>query len=65
MADALFKALNKPAKITWVDTPEVYRAAYQYRTEADMTKIRKVGFSEPFTDIYAGVTRYVKQLLGT
>lgn len=59
---ALFKAMGKESKIEWVDTPEKFRAGYQYFTQADMGKMKKAGYSEPFLSIEEGVARYVKWL---
>jgi ADP-L-glycero-D-manno-heptose 6-epimerase len=65
MADALFASLDKPVKINWIDTPEVYRAAYQYRTQAEMQKLKLAGYLTGFADIGAGVKRYAAKLLST
>ena len=62
VSKALFKALGKEQKINWVDTPEKFRAGYQYFTQADMGKMRKAGYNEPFLPIEEGVARYVKWL---
>ena len=43
--------------------PETLREKYQYRTEADMTKLREAGYEEPFTSLEDGVADYVKNYL--
>lgn len=60
LSKALFKALGKDPKIEWVETPEKYRAAYQYFTQADMGKMKKAGYNDAFLSIEEGVSRYVK-----
>jgi ADP-L-glycero-D-manno-heptose 6-epimerase len=62
LAKALFSAIGKETNIEWMDTPEKFRAGYQYFTEADMTKMKKAGYNEPFLSIEEGVAKYVKWL---
>jgi ADP-L-glycero-D-manno-heptose 6-epimerase len=62
LAKALFKAIGKEPNIEWMDTPEKFRAGYQYFTQADMGKMKKAGYSEPFLSIEEGIARYVKWL---
>jgi ADP-L-glycero-D-manno-heptose 6-epimerase len=63
VSKALFKSLGLAQKIEWVDTPEKFRAGYQYFTEADMGKMRRAGYSETFLPVEQGVAVYVKWLL--
>jgi ADP-L-glycero-D-manno-heptose 6-epimerase len=62
LSQALFRALGKEPKIDWVDTPEKFRAGYQYFTQAEMGKIRKAGYSDKFLPIEEGVAKYVEWL---
>jgi ADP-L-glycero-D-manno-heptose 6-epimerase len=62
VSKALFKAVGKEQKIEWVDTPEKFRAGYQYFTQADMGKIKAAGYKEAFLQVEEGVARYVKWL---
>jgi ADP-L-glycero-D-manno-heptose 6-epimerase len=63
LAKAVFAAMGKPAKITYIDMPEVLRDKYQYRTQADMTKLRKAGYDREFTPLEDGVKEYVQGFL--
>jgi ADP-L-glycero-D-manno-heptose 6-epimerase len=63
LSKSLFKAIGRDSKIQWVDTPEKFRAGYQYFTQADMGKMKKAGYQETFLPIEDGVARYVKWLL--
>ncbi|MBS1782719.1 MAG: ADP-glyceromanno-heptose 6-epimerase [Bacteroidetes bacterium] len=63
LVHAIFKTLNLEPNIEFVDTPEDIRDKYQYFTEADMHKIRKAGYSEPFTSLEEGVQEYVADYL--
>jgi ADP-L-glycero-D-manno-heptose 6-epimerase len=63
MADALFKAADRPRNVEYVEMPDSIRNQYQYFTEADLTKLRKTGYAAPFMDLEAGVADYVKHHL--
>ncbi|MBK7143560.1 MAG: ADP-glyceromanno-heptose 6-epimerase [bacterium] len=63
LAKALFVAAGKEPKIEFVDMPESIREKYQYHTEADLSKLRSVGYTAPFLSIEEGVQRYVAEHL--
>lgn len=60
LAEGVFESLNLKPQIQFVDTPEDIREKYQYFTEADMSKLRKAGYSFPFTDLKTGIKKYVQ-----
>ena len=59
LADNTFKALGRETDIQFIDTPLNIRDKYQYFTEANMAKLRRAGYSEPFTSLEEGVKDYV------
>lgn len=63
LAAAIFAALGKPPKIEYVPTPETIRDSYQYFTEADLTKLRAIGYTRPFTPLEDAVNDYVGHYL--
>jgi len=63
LASATFKALDKIPKISFIDTPEDIREKYQYFTEANMQKLRSIGYANSFTTLEGGVEDYVKTYL--
>ena len=63
LAQALFAALQRSARIEYIDTPPAVRAHYQYFTEARMERLRAVGYTRPFTSLEDGVTDYVQRYL--
>ena len=65
LANATFTALNKPARIDFIDTPIDIRDKYQYFTEAPMEKLKSIGYSKPFTTLENGVLDYVSNFLMT
>ncbi len=63
LAYATFDALGKERKINFVDMPMDIRDKYQYYTQADMTKLRRVGYEAPFYSLREGVFDYVQNYL--
>ncbi len=60
---AVFKAVNKPESIDFIDTPVDIRDKYQYFTEAKMDKLKKIGYVKPFHTLEEGATDYVQNYL--
>ncbi|MGF7215154.1 ADP-L-glycero-D-manno-heptose 6-epimerase [Spirosoma lacussanchae] len=58
-----FRALGLEPKIDFVDTPADIRDKYQYYTQANMAKIRSIGYERPFTSLEDGITDYVTNYL--
>jgi ADP-L-glycero-D-manno-heptose 6-epimerase len=63
MAQALFKALDKPKNIEYVEMPDSIKHQYQYFTEADLSKLKKTGCPCDFKNLEAGVSDYVQNYL--
>jgi ADP-L-glycero-D-manno-heptose 6-epimerase len=63
LLSAVFAALEKPARITYIDMPESIKNQYQNFTEAPMAKLRAAGYTKPFYTLEEGVTDYVKNYL--
>jgi ADP-L-glycero-D-manno-heptose 6-epimerase len=63
LTKAVFKAMNREEKISFIDTPEDIRDTYQYFTEAPMDKLKEAGYSKPFTSLEDGIYRYVDKFL--
>jgi ADP-L-glycero-D-manno-heptose 6-epimerase len=63
LAKNTFKAMGKEADISFVPTPVDIRDKYQYFTEADMTKLKSVGYDHPFMTLEEGVADYVTNYL--
>lgn len=65
LTKAVFKAMGKEEDISFIDTPEDIRDKYQYFTEANMGKLRGIGYSKKFHTLEEGVEEYVRQYLAT
>lgn len=60
LAEAAFQSLDRPPQITWTDTPPAMRNTYQYFTEADLDRLRGLGFTAPMGGLEAGVAAYAQ-----
>lgn len=63
LAKAVFAALGRAPEIEYIEMPEAIRAAYQYSTCADITRLRAAGCTIPFRSLEEGVRDYVAHLL--
>ena len=48
--------------IEYVPFPDALRGKYQSFTQADLTRLRAAGYSEPFASVEEGVAQYVEWL---
>jgi ADP-L-glycero-D-manno-heptose 6-epimerase len=63
LGKATFQALGLEPAIEYIDTPVDIRDKYQYFTEANMNKLRAIGYAKPFTSLEEGVKDYVQHYL--
>lgn len=63
LANNTFSAMDVTPQIEFVDTPEDIRDKYQYYTQASMSKLRSIGYSQPFRSLEEGIADYVKNYL--
>lgn len=63
LAKATFKALEVEENISFIDTPIDIRDKYQYYTQANMDKLKSIGYSKKFTSLEDGVSDYVQNYL--
>lgn len=63
LAISVFEAMNKQPEITYIEMPEQLKGKYQYYTQAEITKLREVGYNAPFMSIQDGVKDYVQNYL--
>lgn len=59
----IFAALQVPERIAFVDMPEVLRGTYQYHTQADISRLRATGCTQPPTPLADAVRDYVANYL--
>lgn len=63
LAANTFKAQGLAPNIEFIDMPLDIRDKYQYFTEANMSKLRAAGYTEPFASLEEGVKDYVANYL--
>ena len=63
LATNTFGAMGLGPKISFIDTPLDIRETYQYFTEAEMSKMRSVGYQRDFYSLEAGIEDYVRNYL--
>jgi ADP-L-glycero-D-manno-heptose 6-epimerase len=59
LAHAIFKALGLKPKIDYFDMPAVLRDKYQYFTQADMSKLRSLGYTRDHLIFDDAIKEYV------
>ncbi len=65
LAKATFAGIDRHARIEFIDMPEDIRDKYQYFTEANMSKLKKAGYTDTFYSLEDGVDDYVRNYLST
>lgn len=63
LATSTFQAMGLTPNIQFIDMPDDIRDKYQYFTEADMRKMRHIGYRKPFYTLENGVKSYVSRYL--
>lgn len=63
LAKSTFRSMGVEENIQFIDTPADIRDKYQYFTEADMSKLKSIGYPKPFYSLEDGVKDYVQNYL--
>lgn len=63
LVTSTFNSMGIVPSIEFIDTPEDIRDNYQYFTEADLSKLRKAGYSKEFTSLEDGIEEYIGNYL--
>ena len=59
LGEAVFKALEMPVNIKYIEMPDNLKDKYQYYTEANISNLRKIGYKKSFTTLESGIEDYV------
>lgn len=65
LACATQKSMGIEPAIDFIDMPMDLQGKYQYFTEANIAKLRQVGYDQPFTELEDGIHDYVCNYLST
>lgn len=63
LAKNTFEAMEKTMNIEFIDTPKDIRDKYQYFTEANMQKLKNIGYNKEFYTLENGIKDYVQNYL--
>jgi ADP-L-glycero-D-manno-heptose 6-epimerase len=63
LVTAVFVAMGKKPKIEYIEMPDSIRNQYQYLTQADMSKLRSVGYDKQITSLEDAIKDYVQNYL--
>jgi ADP-L-glycero-D-manno-heptose 6-epimerase len=63
LAKNTFKNMNVAEDISFIDTPIDIRDKYQYFTEANMNKLKNIGYTDKFHTLEEGIKDYVTNYL--
>lgn len=63
LGECTFQALGLQPDIRYIEMPEYLRGKYQYFTQADMEKLRSVGYWDEFYSLEEGIFDYVRGYL--
>ncbi len=63
LVTATFSAMGKESNISFIDIPDDIRETYQYFTQANIDKLRAIGFDSEFISLEDGVKDYVQGYL--
>jgi ADP-L-glycero-D-manno-heptose 6-epimerase len=65
LVTATFTALDLQPNIEYIEMPGDIKEKYQYYTEANITKLRLVGYVDEFYSLEDGISDYVRNYLAT
>lgn len=60
LATAVITAYGMEAKVEYIPFPDELRGQYQNYTEANLNKLRSVGYTKKFTPLEKGISQYVE-----
>lgn len=63
LATAVFNALGRESNIEFIEMPEALRGKYQYRTQADISRLVSTGYNNSVTSLSDSVKDYVTNYL--
>ena len=55
--------MNKNINVKYIDMPNNIIKQYQYTTKANMNKLKRIGYKEPFYSLEEGIKDYVNNFL--
>ena len=63
LSNQVFRSMGLASNITFIDTPADIRDSYQYFTQAEMNRLRTIGYQKKFLTLEEGIDDYVRGYL--
>jgi len=60
---AVFVGMGRKPNIEYIEMPASIRSQYQYFTQADLSKLRRAGYSKPITPLEDAIRDYIQNYL--
>ena len=60
---AVFVGMGRKPNIEYIEMPTSIRNQYQYFTQADLSKLRRAGYSKPITPLEDAIRDYIQNYL--
>ena len=61
LVHGVFAAMGLPPRVEFIEMPKILQGKYQYFTQADDAKLRRAGYTKPFTSLEDGIRNYVHE----
>lgn len=65
VANIISSVLKKECAIEYIEMPKGLKEQYQYHTQANISKLRSVGYNLPMTSLEEGISFYIRDFLNT
>ena len=62
LVNNVYKNLKKNVNVKYIEMPDKIKKQYQYETQADLKKLRSVGYKNDFYSLEEGIKDYIKIL---
>tara|TARA_B100001939_G_C16890551_1_gene595177 strand:- start:175 stop:1149 length:975 start_codon:yes stop_codon:yes gene_type:complete len=62
LVNSVYKSLNKNINLRYIEMPENIKNQYQYHTQANLSKLRKLGYKKNFYSLEEGIKDYINIL---
>ena len=62
LAQTIMDTLDIPGKINYIEIPESIKGKFQNMTNADMSKLRSVGYQDDFNNLDTGIRKYINEI---
>ena len=62
LAQTIMDALDISGKINYIEIPDSIKGKFQNMTNANMSKLRSVGYKDDFNNLDTGIRKYINEI---